>query len=207
MTEISYMGKSTCACPQLLNHVWLFVTPTDCSLPGSSFHGILQVRTPEQVAISWASQVVLVLRNPPANAGDIRDAGSIPGLGGSLGRGHGNPLQYSCLENPMDRGAWWVTVHRVAKSWTLLKWLSTQACHFLLHLTGPGTEPTSLCLLHWQVVSLPLCQLGSLGKSTLSSKPLLTQFWPEDTWRSPWYVWLTAPVWMHGWPYRENSMQ
>jgi len=46
-----------------------------------------------------------------ANAGDIRAAGSIPGLGRSPGEGHGNPLQYSCLENPMDRGAWWVTVH------------------------------------------------------------------------------------------------
>ena len=132
-----------CMCPQLLSHVWLFVTPTDCSQPGSSLHGILQVRTQEQVAISWASQVALALRNPPANAGDIRDAGSIPGLGGSLGGGHGNPLQYSCLENPMDKGAWWA-VHRVAKSWTWLKWLSTHACHFLLHLTDPGTEPTCL---------------------------------------------------------------
>ena len=50
--------------------------------------------------------------------------GSIPGLGRSPGRGHGNPLQYSCLENAMDRGAWWPTVHRVTKSWTRLKWLS-----------------------------------------------------------------------------------
>ena len=52
---------------------------------------------------------------------------SIPGLGRSLGGGHGNPLQYSCLENPMDRGAWWATVHRVAKSQTQLKRLNTQA--------------------------------------------------------------------------------
>jgi len=58
-----------------------------------------------------ASQMVLVVRNLPANAGDIRDMGSIPGSGRSPGGGHGNPLQYSCLENPMDRGAWWVTVH------------------------------------------------------------------------------------------------
>ena len=55
--------------------------------------------------------MVLVVRNLPANAGDIRDMGSIPGSGRSPGGGHGNPLQYSCLENPMDRGAWWVTVH------------------------------------------------------------------------------------------------
>ena len=52
------------------------------------------------------SQVVLVVKNPPANAGDIRDAGSIPGLGRFPGEGHGNPLQYSCLENYMDRRAW-----------------------------------------------------------------------------------------------------
>ena len=53
----------------------------------------------------WASQVVLVVKNPPANAGDIIDAGSIPGLEISPGGGHGNTLQYSCLENSMDRGA------------------------------------------------------------------------------------------------------
>ena len=51
-----------------------------------------------------------------ANAGDLGDRGSVPGLGRS-GEGNGNPLQYSCLENPMDRGAWWATVHVVAKSW------------------------------------------------------------------------------------------
>ena len=65
-----------------------------------------------------ASQVALVVKNPPANAADIRDMVSIPGLGGSPGGGHGKPLQYSCLENPMDRGAWKATVHRVAHSQT-----------------------------------------------------------------------------------------
>ena len=53
----------------------------------------------------WASQVALVVKNPPANAGDMRDLGSIPALGRSSGEGNDNPLQYSCLENPMDRGA------------------------------------------------------------------------------------------------------
>jgi len=62
------------------------------------------------------SQVVLVVKNPPASAGDVRDVGLFPGLGRSPGEGHGNPFQYSCLENPMDRGAWWAMVHRVAKS-------------------------------------------------------------------------------------------
>ena len=60
--------------------------------------------------------MVLVLKNLLANAGDKRDAGLIPGLGGSPRGGHDNPFQYSCLENPMDRGAWWATVHRVAQS-------------------------------------------------------------------------------------------
>ena len=67
------------------------------------------------------SQVALLVKNPPANAGDLKDAGSIPGLGRSPGEGHGNPLQYSCLENPMGRGVWWTTVHGVAKSQTRLK--------------------------------------------------------------------------------------
>ena len=65
---------------------------------------------------NWASQVVLVVKNLPANAGDIRDAVSIPGSGRAPGGGHGNPPQCSCLENPVDRGAWWVTVHGVAES-------------------------------------------------------------------------------------------
>ena len=53
--------------------------------------------------VTWASQVVLVVKNPPANAGDLRDVGSVPGLGRSPGEEHGNPFQYSCLENPMDK--------------------------------------------------------------------------------------------------------
>ena len=62
-----------------------------------------------------------MVKNPPANAGDIRDVGLILGLGRSPGGEHANPLQYSCLENPMDREAWWATVLRVAKSQTQLK--------------------------------------------------------------------------------------
>ena len=68
--------------------------------------------------------MALVLKNLPANAGDIRDMGSIPGSGRFPGGGHGNPIQVSCLENPMDRGAWWVTVHGFAKSQAQLKRLS-----------------------------------------------------------------------------------
>ena len=68
-----------------------------------------------------------MVKNLAVSVGDIRDLGSIPGLGRSPGEGNGNPLQYSCLENPVDRGAWWVTVHGVAKSQTKLKQLSKPA--------------------------------------------------------------------------------
>ena len=66
------------------------------------------------------SQVAPVVKKPPANTRDARDAGSIPGSGRAPGEGNGNPLQHSCLENSVDRGAWWATVHGVAKSWTQL---------------------------------------------------------------------------------------
>ena len=69
--------------------------------------------------------VTVVKENPPDNAGDIRDVGVIPGLGRSPRAGDGSLFQYSYLGNPTDREAWWATVHRVAKSWTQLKQLST----------------------------------------------------------------------------------
>ena len=68
-----------------------------------------------------------MVKNPAVNVGDIRDSGSIPGLGRSPGEGNGNSLQYSCLENPLDRGALWATVLGVAKSQTKLKQLSKPA--------------------------------------------------------------------------------
>ena len=64
---------------------------------------------------TWVSQVALVVKNPPANAGDVRGMGSIPGLGRSPGGARGNPFQYSCQRNPTDRGAWWAIVHGVTK--------------------------------------------------------------------------------------------
>ena len=76
--------------------------------------------------MSWTSQVALVVKNPPANAGDMRDVNSTPGSERYPGGGYGNPLQY-CLKNPLERGAWWATVHRVSKSWTWPKWLSLHA--------------------------------------------------------------------------------
>ena len=89
-----------------------------------------------------ASQVALVVRNLPANAGDVRDKSSIPGSGRCPGGEHGNPLQYSCLENSTDRGAWWATVHGAAKS---RAWLSS---HTRTHgMSRPAT--------HWYLKSCP----------------------------------------------------
>ena len=68
------------------------------------------------------------IKNPTTNAGHVRDKGSIPGSGRSPGGGHDNPLWCSCLENPMVRGAWWATVHRVPKRQTRLKRLGAYAC-------------------------------------------------------------------------------
>ena len=93
--------------------------------------------------------MLLVIKNLLANAGDIRDSGPIPGLGRSPGEGHGNPLQYSCLENPIDRGAWPATVPWITKNQIQLKWLSMHAC---------------LCLLFWlwNYIFLNVCSfLGS----------------------------------------------
>ena len=63
----------------------------------------------------WASQAVLVVRDPPASAAEVRDMGPVPAWGRSLGGGHRNPLQHSCLGNPTDRGAWWATVRGVTE--------------------------------------------------------------------------------------------
>ena len=77
------------------------------------------------VDIFSASQVMLVVKNSLANVGDIRNVSLILGSGRSPREQNGNPFQYSCLENPMDRGSWWSTVYGVAKSWTHLKLLNT----------------------------------------------------------------------------------
>ena len=70
------------------------------------------------VYYNGTSQVALVVKNPDVSEGDMRDVGWISGWGRSPGRGHGNPHQYSCLENPMDSGAWQATLHRITQSWT-----------------------------------------------------------------------------------------
>ena len=90
----------------------------------------------------------------PANAGDIRDAGLIPGLGKSPGEGNGNPLQYSCLENPIDRGAWQAIVHGVAKSWTWLKQVSTYVWTW-------ARQWTSRCMLSPWLCMMENCETDS----------------------------------------------
>ena len=97
-----------------------------------------------------ASQLVLTVKNPPANAGGIRDTDSIPGSGRSPGGGHDNPLQYSCLENPMDRGVWSATLHRVAKSWTRLKRLSMHTHTDIDTHSHAHTEGSNLYLASFQ---------------------------------------------------------
>ena len=103
-------AKSLQACPALCN-------PMACNPPGSSVHGILQARILKWIAMpSSRITVIALVYKAPTNPRVVRDVGSVSGLGRSLGGGHGNPLQYSCLENPMDRGAWQIMVHGVTKS-------------------------------------------------------------------------------------------
>ena len=97
------------------------------NITGSGFFTVWASRCWQRVCGFYyveASQVALFVKNSPANAGDTGDMGLIPELGRSPGGWHGNLLQYSCLENPVDRGAWPATVHSVTKNWTWLKWLS-----------------------------------------------------------------------------------
>ena len=102
---------------------------------------------------------MLVVKNPLANAGDIRDKGLIPGSGRSPGGGRGHPLQYSCLEKSMNREAWWAAVHRIAKNRTWLKWLSTLPCiadkNFVIVSGGQLTDIT--IHIHVPILSQLLC--------------------------------------------------
>ena len=101
-----------------------------------------------------------MVKNPPANTGDIRDGGSIPGLGRSPGEGNGNPLQYSCLENFMDRGTWRATVHGIAKSWTRLSDFT-----FTFHFHSLEKEmATHSSVLAWRIPgTAEPCGLPSMG--------------------------------------------
>ena len=118
----------------------------------------------------WVSDMALVVKNCSANAGQVRDVSFSPGLGRSQVGGHGNPLQYSCLENPMDRGALQAAVHRVSKSQTWLKWLGRQCRsqsfpHPLLRLVGKTVK-----------LSLKLITPGFKSQTCASTVPLLAVF-------------------------------
>ena len=116
----------------------------------------------------WASQVALMVKNPPAKAGDMRDSISIPGSGKSPREGHSNPLRYSCLENPMGRGAWWAAVRRVVMSQTLLKRPSMRA-----HTPHVIFKTLILLLMGFVYLLLFVCKLTFLvmpcGMRNLSS--------------------------------------
>ena len=110
--------------------------PRDRGAWWASVYGVAQSRTwlkwlssssssSSSSEVEWAFQVLLMVKNPPANSRGIRDTDSIPGSGRSPGGGHGNPLQYSCLENPMDRRAWCATVQRVKYDWS--NWACTHS--------------------------------------------------------------------------------
>ena len=136
-------------------------------------HCVLRTSLPENTSVCFvlcfvcilrASQVAVVVKNLPASAGDVRDTGLIPGLGRSPGGGHGNPLQYSCLENPMERGAWQATVHGVSKSQTQLKWLSVHRLVRQLSLSSSLSPFTNIF-----GYLLPICGIWGC-RSMLSSR-------------------------------------
>ena len=111
----------------------------------------------------WVSSVVLVVKNSPVNPGDIRGMRSIPGWGRSPREGNGNPLQYSCLENHMDRGAWWATAHGVTKS-NMTEWLRNK--HPPFSSINWGTQ-CSISIIHMDTfdhttnICVFLCQSNS----------------------------------------------
>ena len=117
-----------------------------------------------------------MVKNPLAKPGDLRDVGSITGSGRSPGEGHGNPLQYSCLENPHgQRNLVGYTVHRVTKSWTRLKQLSnlaTYAGHIFKTLLGPAQVP-SVCMYSDAVPSVEGSESPQRGQQTSALSPSL----------------------------------
>ena len=140
--------------PYLWRRKW---QPTPVFSPGESHGQRATCPMVTRVGHHWVTNPPLTLYGLPSGGSVVKNPPArqetIPGLGRSPGGGHGNPLQYSCLENPMDRGAWWSTVHRVAKNWTWLKWLSTHACPTLRNTNSnkPSRHQTSHLL--WRSLS------------------------------------------------------
>ena len=135
---------------------------------------------------------MLPVKNPPANAGDIRDAGSVPGLGRSPGGGHGNPLQYSCLENPMDRGGWWAAVHRVTMSCTQLKRIKQASKNHLEILELPYNPAIPLLGIHTEETR---SERDTCTPTFIAALFIIARTWKQprcpsaDEWiRKLWYV-------------------
>ena len=126
--------------------------------------------------------MALVVENPPANAGDVRIVGSIPGLGKSPGGGPGNPLHYSCLENPTDRGAWWATVCGVARSQTQHAGETNASASSLSQLHCPLAPPSPLplscltCVLRWHP---HWCTCTDLGEGRRKGQPRVSSTWSK----------------------------
>ena len=140
------------------------------SLACCSSWGRKESETTEQLKWTeyiWSSQVVLLVRNSPANAGDTRDSGFNTALGRPPGEGNGNPLQHSCLGNPMDRGAWWATDRGVPKNQTRL---STHAIQSWVKIQ----ENVTLSSRSWYWASriLPWLEKKNLEKGIWKKKPL-----------------------------------
>ena len=124
------------------------------------------------------------VKDPPVKAGDIRDAGLIPGSGRSPVEGTGNPLRYSCLGNPMDRGAWQATVHGVTKSWARLNTCVCTCTH-----THPPTP-------HKDIQQF-LLQTHSVEHQKPSANRTKTSRHPTIMILVPFHVWEDASVWLH----------
>ena len=166
----------------------------------TSFHGIKPLTMTNlklHMRCHGGAPLELAVGNPLASAGDIRDAGLIPGLGRSPGAGHGNPLQYSCLDNSKDRVAWWATVHVVTKSQTQLKQLSMRTWDIAACSPGAqdslqwvaGTALTCHCYPPWYACSLSRRHL--LNQKAVCSIFELFSLLPDSYIK---YKWLTSSL-------------
>ena len=125
-TQVWYLGWENPLEEELATHSSILAWKTPWTEEPNRLQGTGSQKVRQDLVTEQQKQQQVV-KNLPASIGDARGMDSVPGLGRSPGAGHGNPLQYSCLENPTDRGAWLAIVHWVPKSQTWLKWLSTNA--------------------------------------------------------------------------------
>ena len=154
-----------------------------------------------------------VVENPPSSSGDMRDVGLVPGSRRPPGEGHGNPLQYCCLENPIDRGAWQATVHRVMKSQIWLKWLSMHIgtwdryfqqvidSRMLTRMPGVGWQPGDVTVvqrwyLHWMNLLVDTTCSHSYKEMYFCLHDIVVQsLWRQDTRLTAEY-WLSNKTWL-----------